>query len=134
MSTTVDEKLYAILAGSPVAISELGARIFPITAIQTVVKPYLVFTLISSGRFFTQDEQQNPDALRRWRYSFSVVSEEFLAGRQIMAKLQHFLTTYTDRPGKGIHRMLEITGRGGWVEVERVFQFTSDFDIVENLP
>jgi hypothetical protein len=130
---TIDEKLFAILTGSPLPIPEIGSRVFPITAEQGTVKPYLVLELISSGKFFTQDEQQNPGALNRWRYSFTIISSEFLVGRLIMGKLQRFLTTYTDRPGKGIHRMLEITGRGGWVEIEREFQFTSDFDIVENL-
>lgn len=138
MPQDIDQFLFTTLNQDATLRSLWGSEIpnpYALVAEQNRVFPYTVYLMLNRANKPTLD---NPDGvLNKWVYSFTTFARgtRALEGRKqakdIANRIADVLIAIQQRPG--FQSCFEVARNEAWNELEKVYRYTTDFEIMENL-
>jgi len=94
--SSIDESLVTILQASSAVTALAGQRIYPLRALQTAVKPFVLYQRISSVR---QHSHDGPSGLARPRFQVRCVAGSYGQSRQLADAVRNTLDGYSGTVG-----------------------------------
>lgn len=126
---TINQKLIELFQGSPLPVPSLP-RIYSGNAPNGVAVTYGVFTRTGRTPLDLQEEVDNPNPLRAWRYQLSVYNDKRDLAEQAADAAQRYLCGVS---GGGIERILCFNSFESYAEKDHKSLFVVEFDIWESL-
>jgi len=128
---TIEAKLGALVAADTTLAAALGTRVYSEVAEQRAQKPHLVIRMLAERPYRLQEA--NPQTLRDWAFQLTVVSETYAEARALVDRLIAVLVPVDERPNPGIQSIANADQRVMWIEADRAYEGSADFDIREDL-
>ncbi len=129
---TINERLVQMFNSSPIPVPTL-TQVYSGNAPARVAGTYGVFTRTGKTPMDLQEEVEDPNPMRAWRWQLAVYDDQRDLAMAAADAAQRFLCGVRDLAGGGIERILCFNSFESYAEKDHKTFFVVEFDVWESL-